>query len=281
MGTIALVLGAGGARGFAHIHALKAFDDLGVKPAIIAGTSIGALMGAAYCSGLSGEDIERHINERIEDRLRLISEVFKIGPTSVQSFLTDGGLRIGELNLESILSVFLPDQIGNDFADLLIPLKVIATDYYGEADRIFETGPLCPPLAASSAMAAIFLPVKIDGRFFFDGASTNPCPLDTVQGQADHVIAVDVSGGTHGPANIKPNKIDAMYAANQLMQQSIVRSKAAPFPGTPVLRPPVDGFRPLDFLKAEEILQKTAALREDMKREITRFMESAATAPGQ
>ena len=279
MGTIALALGAGGARGLAHIHALKAFDDLGIKPVAVAGTSMGSLMGAAYCSGLSGDDIEAHIEERLEDRMRLIGEVFKIRPASFESFFADGGFRFGELNLETILSVFLPERTCEDFADLSIPLKVVATDYYGEADGIFQTGPLRPAVAASAAIPAVFLPVKIAGRYYFDGSATNPCPLDTLQESADHVVAVDVSGGTRGEEQIKPSKVDAIYGANQLMQRSIILSKAAHYPGTPILRPPVDGYRPLDFLKAREILTKTQALREDTKRQIERLLEEPGHAP--
>lgn len=273
METIALVLGAGGARGLAHIHSLKAFDDLGIKPSFIAGTSMGSLMGAAYCSGMSGADIEGYISEKINDRLSLVSEAFRIRPANVQSFLADGGFRIGELNLENILSVFLPNQIEDDFEALSIPLAVIATDYYAEKEHAFQRGSLRPALAASAAMPAIFLPVQIDGVFFIDGSTTDPCPIDTAYGKANHVIAIDVSGGTHGAPNLRPKKIDAMYAASQLMQQSIVRSRSLNFPNALLLRPPVSRFRPLDFFKAKQILEQTAALYEDTKRTIDELLK--------
>ncbi|MEM9912274.1 MAG: patatin-like phospholipase family protein, partial [Pseudomonadota bacterium] len=222
MTDFALALGAGGARGIAHIHAIKALDDLGVRPSVIAGTSIGALMGAAYASGMSGQDIDDFIEDRIQNRLVLLSQIFRIRPESVWQFLADGGPRIGELNLERILSVFLPDTICKEFSSLSIPLRVIATDFSGERDRSFEEGPLLSALAASASIPAVFLPVKIEGFYFIDGSATNPCPVDWVQDAADRVIAIDVAGGATVPRGEKPGKLDVLYGANQIMQRTMV-----------------------------------------------------------
>ena len=273
MATIGLALGAGGARGLAHIHALEAFDELGLKPAVIAGTSMGALIGAAYCAGMSGREIREWVIGTVNDRFRLIGDVFKVRPNSVKSFLADGGPRIGEFNLEAILTVFLPRTIPETFEALTIPLRVVTTDYHACASAVFDTGPLRLPLAASAAMPAVFLPVKIGNRYHIDGSSTDPCPLGQIQGRADHAIAVDVSGGPGGEPGIKPGKIDAMYAASQMMQATIARAQAAAFPKTVLLRPPVADYRPLDFLKAAEILEKTASLGEQVKRAIAGLCE--------
>jgi NTE family protein len=118
MNSLALALGAGGARGLAHIHAIKAFDDLGLKPKIVAGTSMGSIIGAAACSGLSADEITDHIYSKISSPLSLMSDIFKVRPKSMGNFFDEGGPRIGELNLERILGVFLPDAIPDTFADL-------------------------------------------------------------------------------------------------------------------------------------------------------------------
>ena len=270
MTTLALALGAGGARGLAHIHALKAFDDLGVKPAMITGTSIGALIGAAYCSGMSGAEIETYIIDRVSAPLSVIGMAFELKPKSFGEFLEDGGPRIGEFNLERILSVLLPKETASDFENMAISFKAVATDYYAEQPVVFSAGPLLPALAASAAMPAIFLPVEIEGRFYIDGSSTNPCPFDVATEGADRVIAVDVSGGTHGSNTKRPNKVDVMYGASQLMQQWIVRSRAQQYPDIPILRPPVDHVRPLNFLRAREILEETKALYQEVRDEIER-----------
>jgi NTE family protein len=273
METVALTLGAGGARGLAHIHVLKAFDELGVRPSVIAGTSIGSVIGAAYCAGMSGSEIEEHVLERFNDRARFLAEAFKVRPSSLKTFLNDGGLRLGELNLESIFSVFLPAQLPTTFEDLEIPLHVVATDYYASSAEVFCTGALQKAIAASSALPAVFLPVEIDGRFYVDGSSTNPCPLDTVQGKADHILAIDVSGGPVGADNEKPNKIDTMYAASQTMQRTIAHLLADKFPGSVLLRAPVAGFRSLDFLNSAKIISETAVLQEQTKVAVGRLLQ--------
>ena len=94
-----------------------------------------------------------------------------------------------------------------------------------------------------------------------------------MQDISDHVVAVDVSGGTQGQAFGRPHKIDAVYASNQLMQMSIVKHTAAKFPETLLLRPPVDNFRSLDFLHALQILEETKSLREKAKVEISRLLD--------
>ncbi|OWY12872.1 hypothetical protein B6V73_17980 [Thioclava sp. JM3] len=277
MTTIALALGAGGARGLAHIHVLEAFEDLGVSPSMIAGTSIGSIIGCARCAGMSGAEIKDFVLDRVSNRRRLLSDVFRTRPANLETFFEEGGLRIAELNLERILGVFLPPELPPRFEDLKIPLKIAATDYFEQSTTVFESGHLLPAMAASSAIPAVFLPVEFGGHFYIDGSATNPCPLDLVQGRADHVVAVDVSGGTQGQAFGRPNKIDAVYASNQLMQMSIVKHTAAKFPETLLLRPPVDNFRSLDFLHARQILEETKPLREKAKVEISRLLDDPPT----
>lgn len=273
MDTIAVALGAGGARGLAHIHVLKAFDDLGIQPSVIAGTSIGSVMGAAYCAGMTGAEIEVHVLERFNNRARFMSEALKVRPNSIKTFLSDGGLRLGELNLENIFSVFLPSQIPATFEDLSIPLHVVATDYYASMAKVFNTGDLRKPIAASSAMPAVFLPVEISGRYYVDGSSTNPCPLDVIQGKADHVLAIDVSGGPLGNASDKPAKVDSMYAASQMMQKTIARVIADIYPKSALLRAPVEGFRSLDFLSSAQIITETEGLREQTKAVVGKLLD--------
>lgn len=272
MQTIALALGAGGARGLAHIHAIQAFDDLGIKPKIVAGTSIGSIIGATACAGMSAVEITDHIYSKIDSPLTLVSDMFAVRPKSLKSFLAEGGLRIGELNLERILEVFMPEVLPAEFADLGIPLKIAATDYYSQKTTVFEDGNLLSAMAASAAMPAVFLPVKRGNRYFIDGSATNPCPFSVLQGKADHIIAIDVSGGTTGDSSERPSKIDAMLASSQMMQMSIVDHAAAQQPQVALLRPPVDHYRALDFLKTKEILAETAALRDEVRHQIDRFL---------
>ncbi|MCB1449525.1 MAG: patatin-like phospholipase family protein, partial [Nitratireductor sp.] len=124
MKEVALVLGGGGARGLAHIHVLEAFDDLGVKPAVIAGSSIGAIMGAGYAAGMSGAEIREFSLKAFGDRSEVMARLWKLRPHSLRSMLMDSLPRFGELNAEKVMRAFLPDAIPETFGELAIPLKV-------------------------------------------------------------------------------------------------------------------------------------------------------------
>ncbi|MEP3275655.1 MAG: patatin-like phospholipase family protein [Stappiaceae bacterium] len=277
---IAIALGAGGARGIAHIHALQALDDLGITPVAITGTSIGAIMGAAFASGMTGEDIHEYVDQLFNNRRQLLARLFKIRPESVRQFMDDGGIRFGEINIERVLEVFLPPDIPENYSELNIPLRVVATDYYQNRDRFFSEGLLRPTLAASAAMPAIFLPVIIDGHVFIDGGTTNPAPFDDLSTLADIVVAIDVSGGPKGDPGTRPGKIDVVYAASQLMQQSIVRAKAETHRVDILLRPDVADFRVLDFLRTSHVLDQSKALRDDLKRALSLAIDNFSVRNG-
>ncbi|MEM6711859.1 MAG: patatin-like phospholipase family protein [Pseudomonadota bacterium] len=268
MTSLSIALGAGGARGLAHIHLLRALDDLGVTPNAVSGTSIGSILGVAYCSGMDARQIQAYVEDRLGDRLRLVGELFKTVPTDLETFLSDGGLRFGELNLETLLDIFLPDRIPQSFEELDIPFYVLATDYYEESDAVLTQGLLRPALAASACMPAVFSPVRINGRYLTDGSATNPVPLDVVHETANHVIGVDVAGGAFGNPNEKPKIVDVAYAANGMMQQTMARQMVARYSNTVLLRAQVASYRPLDFWKAEEILTSSEPLYEQAKRAI-------------
>ena len=275
MVQFALALGAGGARGLAHIHVIRALEELGLRPVAVSGASIGGIIGAAFCSGMTAKDLEDHIQNLLGDPVGLIRNVFRARPDSLRGFFKEGGPRIGQFNLERVLEAVLPDDFPKTFDELEIPLKISATDFYGQSATVFDTGDLRFAMAASSAIPAVFLPVERDGRFYIDGNATDPCPIAVLQDLADHVIAVDVSGGVTGDQTKRPSMFDAGYAANQMMQQSIVKSEASRYPNTILLRPPVNGFFALDFHKAEEVLEQTAHLKEEAKQAIAAVMEAS------
>lgn len=266
--TVAIALGAGGARGLAHVHALEVLDELGVVPVAISGTSIGAIMGAGYASGLSGAEIHAYIHERFRNRFKLLADFWRTRPDTVRAFITDGGPRFGELNLERVLDLFLPETVAHDFADLKIPLQVVTTDYYGHCDKVFSTGPLRPVLAASAAVPAVFRPLVIDGTVLIDGGMTNPVAFDLLEDKADIVVAIDVCGGPSGPVGKRPRKIDVMYAASQLLQLSVTREKRKAHRVDVYVRADVAQFRVLDFHKTNKILQTTKPLRDEFRQKL-------------
>lgn len=264
--TFAIAFGGGGARGISHICVIEALDELGIRPVAISGSSIGAIMGAGMAAGMTGSDIRAFTLETIGHRANLVNKLWSLGPASMRDKL--GGFRFGHFNLELILKALLPEQIPSDFSDLEIPLKIMATDYYGQAEVVIEEGDLRTAIAASAALPGIFMPILVNGRIMIDGGIFNPVPYEHLMGLADVVIGVDVIGAPEGDGSTPPTRIDSMFGASQLMMQSAMALKLKLQPPHIFLRPPVNRFRVLDFLKAKEILDQADSVKEDLKRAV-------------
>jgi NTE family protein len=271
--SVALALGGGGARGLAHIHVIEALDDLGIRPVVIAGSSIGAIMGAGMAAGLRGEEIRAHTLSTVGHRREVLNRLWQLRPASLSEAMASG-FRFGQFNGERVLRAFLPEAIPPKFSDLAIPLKVVVTDYYAQTEHICEKGDLWKALAASAALPAIFTPVKIDGRVMIDGGIYNPIPFDHLRGLADIVVAVDVVGGPDGDGKTIPSRIDSLFGASQLMMQSIISMKLKEGAPDILLRPDVGRYRVLDFLRAEQVLKGTASIKDELKRALDERMKA-------
>ena len=265
--TFALALGGGGARGLAHIHVLEVLDELGIKPVAISGSSIGAIIGAAYASGISGSEIRQHVRTVLKSGAEVTRRLWQTRPgTFAEAFRA-------RFELERILQAFLPEQVARRFEDLKTPLIVTATDYFGHKLHVIEQGELISAIAASGALPAVFQPITRDGRMFVDGGIFNPVPFDLLSGKADIVIGIDVVGAPEQGVREKPSAIDMMYGASQLMMQSIIAGMLAKQPPEIFLSPPVSKFRVLDFLKVDAILEESHSIRDDLKRAIEAAVE--------
>lgn len=269
--TVGLALGAGGARGYAHIVVLEAFDELGIKPSLIAGSSMGALVGAAYASGMSGRDIRDYTLALADNRSLVVNRLWGLRPSTIRDAL--GGFRLGQFNLPPLLKAFLPPVLPQEFSDLQIPLKVITTDYYGQCELLCESGDLFEALAASAAIPALFAPVVIHGRLMIDGGIFNPVPYDHLVGQADILVGVDVIGAPEGDGSLVPSRMDSLFGASQLMMQSHVALKMKICRPDIYLKPEVNAFRVLDFFKARQVLEVCEALKEPLKRDLSARIE--------
>jgi len=196
--TFGIAFGGGGARGLAHIHVIEALDELGIRPVAIAGSSIGALMGAGMASGMTGREIHDYARSILGTRAEVASRMWKARPGSFAEAV-QGGLHVSQFNVERILKAFLPEAVPERFEDLKIPLKVTATDYFGHKLAVFDSGDLPSALAASAAIPAVFRPVTRDGRMLIDGGIYNPVPFDLIEHDADIVVAVDVWARRRNP----------------------------------------------------------------------------------
>jgi NTE family protein len=274
--SIALALGGGGARGLAHILMLEAFEELGLRPKIIAGTSIGAVLGAAYASGISAKMVRAYTEEALSQRLDMVRQLFAARSEPVQKFLNFIPIRSALFNPLSALELLLPNEVARDFGGLTIPLRVVTTDFYAQEQVVIAAGDLRKAVAASMALPALFTPVAIDGRVLMDGGLVNPLPFDVLSGEADIIVAIDVSGASPGPGKrLHPSALAALLSSSQIMQRSIVREKLKAHRPDVYIDVEVDAFFVLDFHRFREILDKAETAKAQLRRQLTRILHSA------
>lgn len=274
--TVALALGGGGARGLAHIAALEAFDELGIKPVAIAGTSIGAMYGAAYASGVSGAELRAHTLETLTLRFSMIRDLFSARAKSgLRNSLPGlrGMPRRALLDPEALLKIIMPAATVASFADLKIPLEVIASDYYAQEPIVLSDGSLRRAVAASMALPVVFRPVAYDDRVLIDGGMTNPLPFDVVAAKADIVVAIDVTGipSAH-PLKAAPTAIESLSASACLFERSIVREKLRISQPDILVHGGTGEFQVLDFLKCRDILAAAEPAKNALKAKLSRIL---------
>jgi len=267
MPTVALALGGGGARGIAHILMLEVFDELGIRPVVIAGTSIGALYGAAYASGLTARQIRAYTEETLGRRFDLIRQLFSARSEPVQRLLRVLPLRSALLNPATLLDLLFPGQVAKDFADLDIPLKVVATDLSSQEATILDSGQLRPAVAASIAIPVLFSPVIIDGRTLVDGGLANPLPFDLIEGAADVTVAIDVNAKTAAAdLGARPTAVEVIVQSIQILQKSVTRERLRYRRPDILIEVAVDQFGALEFTRPHEILEAAKPAKAELMR---------------
>jgi NTE family protein len=233
---IGLALGGGFARGIAHIGVLKVLEEENIPIQFVAGTSVGALIGAAYCSGLCCDELEL-----VATQVRF--KHFAQWTLSRYGFASNQRM-IGFLN--RILKV-------KTFEELRIPLAVTATDFSTGEGVVFRTGPLVEPVRASCAYPGMFLPVKIDGRLLIDGMLAHAVPTVPLQEMgATRVLAVHLRGNWingDGPRHLF-DVIGQCFAIAQ-EKTSDRWKKAADL----VIEPDVNGFKYDDFERTADLIR--------------------------
>lgn len=276
MKKIGLTLGGGGAKGFAHLPVLEVFDELGIKPYCITGTSIGSIMGALYASGHSARDIVEMIvpmlpakNASFADMIRG-KELFRFLDLIDPHFsLKPQGLLKGEKFLEFLYT----EMKVNAFEELVIPFKAVAADFWRSEQVVFDSGELLPALRASMAIPYIFTPVKIDDRILVDGGLVNNVPHDLLHNDCDIRIAVDIMGEQSIDKTKTPSPLDAIFHTYDVMQDSIADAKLEAHPVDIYLRPPLMDIGLLDFHKARDIYHQGLKAKDDFKFKLEQLLE--------
>ncbi len=277
---IGLALGSGVARGWAHIGVLRALEQAGYKPDIIAGTSIGALIGGAYLSG--------HLGHLEAWALRLN----RIKLSRMFDFQFGGS---GVIAGRRVLQALHPDMQSLGIEDLPVPFVCVATDLASGHEVWLRAGNLVEGLRASYAVPGLFPPVKMEGRWLIDGALANPVPVSVCRALGAHVtVAVNLNGEAFGespaedeldvaepggdgdaaaeaadagpaPASRlqlvrqffrrgdgEPSVFAVMARSLHIVQDRIARSRLAGDPPDVMIFPPLGGIGILEFHRAEE-----------------------------
>ena len=277
--SIGLALGGGGARGLAHVVMLEAFDELGLRPKIIAGTSIGAVIGAAYASGMSAREIRAQMQEVLSGRFELARDLFAARARTLPRVSRFFSPMNAVLCPEALLDLIYPARVARDFAQLDIPMKIVATDFYALDTHIFETGSLRQAVAASMALPAIFEPIVIDGKAYVDGGLVNPLPYDLVRDGTDITIAIDVSGvPVPAPDRTHPTATEALFAASFIFERTIIREKLKTEQPDIFIQAVTSHFQLLDIWKFDDILAAAIPAKEELKIKLDRVM-GAETLP--
>ena len=272
---VAIALGSGGARGFAHIAALEALDELGVTPAAIAGTSIGAMVGAACAAGMSGRDIRAYALGALRNRREVMGKLLRARVGRFSDLVLHGRGNPVQLDGEVCLDLFWPEAVPDFFEDLVKPLLVVATDFYDRREVVMSSGLLGPAVAGSMAIPGLIQPVAYNGCYLIDGGAVNPLPYDLLFDHADIVVGVDVTFGSRRRERRRPAPFESMFGAAQIMQGAITAQKLKMRPPDILVRPGVEQFTVLDFRRASQILRAAEPAKDELKRQLNARFEAA------
>lgn len=254
---IALALGGGAARGFAHIGVIKALETQGIIPDIIVGTSAGSVVGALYAAGYSGFEMQKLAMKMDEGEVSDWSMPNRgvIKGEALQDFINTA---VKKRPLEKLNRLF----------------AVVATDLHSGEMIVFRTGNTGMAVRASSSVPGIFQPVAINGHDYVDGGLVAPVPVHVARSLgADFVIAVDIS---ERPQSAKTEStLDVLMQTFTIMQQTINRSELPA--ADVVIRPVTLGINSTDFdgrhLAVMEGEKAVAAILPDLKEKLIKLNE--------
>jgi NTE family protein len=265
---IGLALGGGGARGLAHIAMLEAFDEAGIKPALITGCSMGALVGAAYAAGVTGKELREHATRLLSNRIDMLKHVFserKLTPFNLVSF---SGVNSMHLSAERLVEIALPRGLPSNLEDLQIPFQIATTNYATMSEHMITSGALVPAVAASIAIPGVISGSMIDGDLHVDGGVTNPVPFNHLFGKVDHVIAIDVTGRPRAVNGKHPSNIEVAIGSLLIMFHQIANLRRAQAPPDTYIEIDVSKTGAADFFKINDILDAAEPAKQRLAREL-------------
>ncbi|MFC5499572.1 patatin-like phospholipase family protein [Caenimonas terrae] len=258
---IGLALGGGAARGFAHVGVIQVLEEAGLRPQLVVGTSAGSLVAALYASGRSGSQLQQ------------------VALDMEEAAFTDWTLPIfnrGMLRGEA-LARYVNAQVGGRLVEAMpMPLGIVATDLNSGLGVLFQRGDTGTAVRASSAVPALFLPVRISGHDYVDGGLVSPVPVRYArQMGAELVVAVDISSAPE--ANPAGDPLQILLQTFAIMSKSInsFELKQADV----VVRPALAGVGSADFTSRKRAIEagRSAMLR--MLPQLKAAIEARGVAP--
>ena len=248
---IGLALGSGAARGLAHIGVLDALSEAAIPIDMIAGTSMGAVIGA--CFSKEG-DIATVEEIALKTNRRQLARLLDLNLASLRK-----GLIYGQ-RIEKLLYSLIGDV---EFKDLKIPFATVATDASTGEEVVIREGSVIEAVRASISIPAIFVPVKVQGKFLVDGGIINPVPVDVLKGMgAKFIIAVNVlcepqkrkpiSLSQKGEVPEAPNIFNTLIQAIYIMEYEIIKSRI--LKADIIINPDVSHIQAFEFYRGEEAI---------------------------
>src|SRR6202007_1609148 len=257
--AIGLALGGGFARGMAHIGVLKVLEEEGIPVRVVTGTSVGALIGASYCSGLSIEELEKVAHS-----------------CRFTTFARWTVSRYGFASNDRMVSFLTRTLKVKTCEELRIPLGVTATDFNTGQGVVFHSGSIIDPVRASCAYPGMFLPVEIRGRYLVDGMLSHPVPTRPLRDMgAERVLAVHLKG-TWAKGGAPRHLLDVIgqsFAIAQDAMSSLWKDAA-----DIVVEPDVAGFAYDDFKRAADLIKVGEVAMRKALPEVRKWIETVADA---
>lgn len=226
---VGLALGGGAARGFAHIGVIQVLEEAGIRPSLVVGTSAGSLVAAFYASGKTGTQLQQ------------------VAETMEEATFADWTLPIfsrGMLRGQALARYVSAQVNGRLIENMSLPLGIVATDLNSGQGVLFQRGDTATAVRASSAVPALFQPVKIAGREYVDGGLVSPIPVRYArQMGAEIIIAVDISSAPEG--NAASDTLQILLQTFSIMGKSINNFELRE--ADVVVRPSLAGVASSDF----------------------------------
>jgi len=263
---IGIALGAGGARGLSHISFLEVFEELGLHPSVISGSSIGAIIGSVYASGMPASDIKQAVSDIIFEKNSKFWEIHKRNDFLKMFNFIDPEIKQGGLIKGEKFVNFLGDKLKTTkFDELKIPMKIAVTDFSSNLCTALDSGDLLSAIRASYAVPGLFSPVELDGKILIDGGVSNPLPYDLIIDDCDICIAIDVSANKSKLFESVPAAYEVLFSGFSMMQRSIIVEKLKNGKPDIYIDTEIQNVRIHEFTKVNSIYSQVEKKKEELK----------------